>query len=113
MSTDTFILAPTVLVRLEGDRLAVVTVGEGSDEALVLFRGPEDAWAYQRTTGKHTAEEGFRVIGLTDVSLAAMLDRHGLSQVAVPEPWIGEANAGVDLFTAENFMGMLAEFPPA
>jgi hypothetical protein len=108
---DEFMLAPTVLVRLEGDTFGVVTVGTGEDEALVVFRGPEDAWGYQRTTGKHTAEEGFMVLGLTDVALASMLDKHGLSWVAMPEPWTGEAADRVDMFTAENFMGMLAELP--
>ena len=89
----------------------MVTVGEGKDEALLVFRGPEDAWDYQRTTGKHTAEEGFMVLGLGDEALTAMLDKHGLSWVAMPEPWTGEAGSGVDLFRRESFLGMLAEFP--
>lgn len=39
-----------------------------------------------------------------------MLDKHGLSWVAMPSLW-GDEDREVDVFTAENFLGMLAEFP--
>jgi hypothetical protein len=110
MSTDTFTLAPTVLVRMEADgNFGVVTVpaGEDEDEALMVFRGPEDAWDYQRTSGKHTAEEGFEVIGLGDTALAAMLEKTGISWVVMPEPWTDDMTGGSHLFTRERFFGLL------
>jgi hypothetical protein len=110
-ATGTFLLAPTVSVRLEAESYSVVTAREG--EALIVFRGPEDARAYQRTSGKHTEAEGFIVLGLSDRALAAMLDKHALSWVVMPEPWTGDSSAGSDLFTRDNFMRLLAECPPA
>ena len=106
-SSDTSTIAPTVLVRLEGDEFGVVTVGGEAGEALVVFRGSEDARAYQRTSGKHTADEGFEVVGLGMAALEAMLDKHGLSWVAMPEPWSGEAGDLVDFFTREAFHELL------
>lgn len=107
-----FLLAPTVIVRLEGGTFSVVTAGEGEEEALLVFRGPEDARAYQRTSGKHTTEEGFVVLGLVrDEAVAAMLDKHALSWVVMPEPWTGDSSAASALFTRGNFMRLLAECP--
>jgi hypothetical protein len=108
-----FVLAPTVLVRLEADAYGVVTVGSGEDEALLVFRGRDDARAYQRTSGKHTEAEGFEVLGLTDKALAAMLEKHGLSWVCLPGPWTGDSYGGSDLFAGEDFLRLLAELPPA
>ncbi len=111
--TDEFVLAPTVPVRKLPGRLGVVTARSGGKEALIVFRGPEDARGYQRTTGKHTAAEGFQLVGMGEEALAALLDMHGLSWVAMPEPWTGDSSSGVDLFTRENFLSFLAESTPA
>jgi len=87
----------------------LVTAGEGEKRALIVFRGPEDAFAYQRHTGKHTDAEGFKVVGvLEERALATILETQDLRYVAMPEPWAGGA-AGVDLFTAGNFLRMLEE----
>lgn len=59
----------------------------------------------------HTAEEGFKTIGLGEEALAAILDKHGLSRVAIPEPWAEDLAGGVDLFTREGFFGLLEASP--
>ncbi len=46
-------------------------------------------------------------------ALAALLDKHGLSWVAMPEPWTGEESSGVDLFSRGNFFRFLEECAPA
>ncbi len=113
-SEATFTLAPTVILRLDAEgTLGVVTAGEGPEEALLVFRGPEDARGYQRTTGKHATAEGFQLIGMGEEAVAALLDKHGLSWVLMPEPWTGDASSGVDLFTRENFIRFLEECAPA
>ena len=113
MSEDTFTLAPTVLIRVHPDSIGTVTVTRGEKEALLVFRGPEDAWGYQRTTGKHTAAEDFHTIGMTDEALSAVLDKYRLSWVAMPEPWAEDGSAGVDLFTREGFFALLEDSEPA
>jgi hypothetical protein len=82
-----------------------VTVGKGLDEALLVFRGPEDARAYQEATGNHGRGEGFEIVGMAREAVEALLEQHGLSRVAMPEPWTGTGR--VDLFTAENFLRLL------
>lgn len=114
MSESTFVLAPTVILRLDAEgTLGVVTAGEGPKEALIVFRGPEDARGYQRTTGKHTEAEGFKLIGMGEEALVALLDKLGLSMVAMPEPWTGDASSRVDLFSRENFLRFLEACAPA
>ncbi len=110
MSADTFTVHPTVLVR-SGSTLDVVTVRDGGVEALLVFRGPDDAEGYRRTTGKHTAAEGFERVGVGRNALAALLDKQGISWVAMPEPWTG--TGGVDLFAAADFLAFLDECEPA
>jgi hypothetical protein len=39
--------------------------------------------------------------------LAALLEAHGCTHVAMPEPWTGDH--GVDFFEADTFIGMLEE----
>lgn len=108
-----FVLAPTVIVRLLPDCLGVVTATQDGKEALIVFRGPEDARGYQRTTGKHTEAEGFKLIGMSEEAVVAVLDTHELSWVLMPEPWTGDAVSGVDLFARENFLELLATSEPA
>ena len=102
---EAFVLSPTVIVRATPEKIGVVTVGKGQGEALLVFRGPEDARAYQEASGKHVRESGFELVGMSREAVAAVLDNHGLSRVAMPEPWTGTAR--VDLFTAENFLRLL------
>lgn len=112
MSADTSTIYPTVLVNADhGEKtLGVVTAVEGEQEALVVFRGPNDARAYQQTSGKHSAEEGFELIGMSRKALSALLDKQDLSWVALPEEWTG--SGGVDFFTSENFLELLDTAEP-
>ena len=112
---DGFILTPTVLYRMdpEHDLQSTATVPTAYGEALIVFRGPEDAQGYQRTTGKHTAEEGFKPVSLSGEEISGVLDIHDLSVVAMPEPWTGEASSGVDLFSREDFLELLEASEPA
>jgi hypothetical protein len=104
-------LEPTVLYRMDPERdlQSTATVPTAYGEALIVFRGPEDAQGYQRTTGKHTAEEGFKPVSLSGEEISGVLDIHGLSVVAMPEPWTGEASSGVDVFARDNFFRFLEE----
>jgi hypothetical protein len=102
---ETFALSPTVIVRATPETIGVATVGKGPDEALLVFRGPEDARAYQETSDKHGRGIGFELVGMPREAVACLLDTYGLSRVAMPEPWTGDAR--VDLFTAENFLRLL------
>ena len=111
--TDTFTLEPTVLVRTApgapGEaRLGFVTAGKGAEEALIVFRGPEDARGYQEDSGKHTAAEGFQLIGMTPDAIESLLEVLDVHRVAMPEPWTG-GQGRVDLFDRENFIRFLKE----
>lgn len=99
------VIHPTVLVRLDGDTMEAVTARDEGHEALIVFRGPEDAWAFQRHNGRYSAAEGFSVVGMEPVAVASLLDKHGLAYVAMSEEWTG--SGGVDLFTAANFLELL------
>lgn len=107
MSLDTETIYFSVIVSLDesGGTLGVVTAGKGQDEALIVFRGPEDAWAFQERDDRYSAAEGFTVVGMEPVAISALLDKQGLQLVALPEEWTGSGR--VDLFTAENFLELL------
>lgn len=108
-STEAVTIAPTVILRLGAAGVfGAVTTESSPEEALVVFRGPEDAREYRRITGKHTAAEGYQLAGMSREALSALLDKHGLSWVAMPEPPTEDASSGVDLFTRENFLALLA-----
>ncbi len=102
-------IRPTVLVLdREGDEtLGFVTAFEGEGKALVVFRGPEDAFRFQAHAGRYTLEEGHVVIGMDHRALDALLAREGIGYVAMPERWTGEGR--VDLFTRGNFFALLEE----
>lgn len=102
---DVILIAPTVIVRVAPESIGVVTVGKGSEEALLVFRGPEDARAYQEASGKHDRADGFEIVGMPLEAVEALLQKQGLSRVAMPEPWAG--SGGVNLFSAENFLWLL------
>ncbi len=103
-------ILPTVIMSdREGDEtFGFVTAFEGEGRALVVFRGPEDAFAFQKQTGRYGPEEGCRVIGMDHEALDALLEREGIGYVAMPETWVG-GDGRVDLFTADNFIRMLEE----
>lgn len=73
MTEQTFTVRPTVIVRLseEEGTLGAVSVGAGEEEALIVFRGLEDARSYQEHTGKHTLEKGHKLVGVGIEGLTA------------------------------------------
>ena len=104
---EEFTIQPTVLVRRLPDRIDVVSAGEGETEGLIVFRGAKGARRYQEYTNKHTAAEGYELLGMDQEGIAALLDFEKIPYVHMPERWIG-GNGGVDTFTAENFVRLLA-----
>jgi hypothetical protein len=111
MTEDTFVITPTVLALKESGRFGFITVAQGSDEeALVVFRGPEEVRKYQDYSGKHTAEEGFEAICMGPSEIAATLEEIGIRYVVMPEPWVG-GHGGVDWFEANRFLQLLEESP--
>ena len=112
MTEQPFAVTPTVIVRdREGDEtFGFVTAFEGEGKALIVFRGPEDAFRFQEHTGRFAPGEGYRVIGMDHLALVALLEMEGIRYVVMPERWVGGV-AGVDLFEAKNFIRMLEESP--
>ncbi len=108
---DGFILTPTVLYRMDPERdlQSTATAPTEIGEALIVFRSEEDAEAFRRDTGRCPASEGFKPLRLSGEEISGVLDMHGLSWVAMPEPWTGEASSGVDVFSRENFFRFLEE----
>ena len=102
-------IRPTVIVRdREGDEtFGLGTAFEGEGRALIVFRGPEDAFRFQHHTGRYTPEEGYVVIGMDHQALDALLEREGIGYVAMPEPWTGKGRVG--LFERGDFFAMLEE----
>jgi hypothetical protein len=108
VTTDETCIAPTVLAKLcDPDRVAFATVGEGANLALIVFRSEGDAERFQRASGKHTPEQGFKRGGLDHVALSDVLEAGGYPLVAMPEAWTGEG--GADTFVAGAFVDMLKE----
>lgn len=67
MREETIMITPTVLVLdREGDEtFGFVTAWEGEGRALIVFRGPEDAFRFQQLEGLYTEREGYLVVSLT------------------------------------------------
>jgi hypothetical protein len=108
---EDFTLLPTILLRMGPESMEVVTVPRGGEAALVVFRGPEEAAAYQESSGKHTGEEGFEFIGMYEDGVAAVLEKHSLKWVLLaPPPGSGEEGS---LFKAKSFIRFLEECRPA
>ncbi len=107
MTAAAEVVHPTVILRMGEDTLGAVTAGKGEGEALIVFRGPQDARAFQASVGKWTAGEGYRLIGMNHAALASLVDLLGVRLVAMPERWTGAG--GVDTFDAGDFVAMLEE----
>ncbi len=75
--------------------------------ALIVFRSQEEAEKYRSATGKHPEEEGFRTATLDLEELGHVLEEHGCTHVAMPEPWTEDRSRGVDFFKASDLIGML------
>ena len=92
-------------------RRAAATTPTEIGEALLVFRGEEDAEAFRRATGRYPASAGFKAASLDQEGISGVLAMHGLDVVAMPEPWTGVGD--VDLFEGENFIRLLEEGAPA
>ena len=116
---DLIHIVPTILHRFDRERkeLTAVTVpgpepGPGPEgRALVVFRSEEEAEKYRAATGKHPEASGFRAVCVDHEELAAFLEAHECTHVAMPEEWTGKGN--VEFFEASAFVGMLEESRPA
>jgi hypothetical protein len=108
---DVVHVMPTVLCRMDGETMAAAVAEgpEGGDRALVVFRSEEEADRYRAATGNHPDAEGWRPVALGLRELSDLLEIHGCTHVAMPEPWTGAG--GVDFFAAADFIGMLEEAP--
>jgi hypothetical protein len=112
MMTEAIVtLEPTILLWIDEAEGAFAPLAAHKDglEALVVFRTPEDALCYQQENGQHTLAEGFQRIGVGPKGLTALLGKHGLEFVALPEPWSG--CGGVPVFDAGEFVRLLEESP--
>jgi hypothetical protein len=111
MSAGVVVVCPTVLYRMDRERMAAAVAEgpEGGDRALIVFRSEEEAEKYRAATGNHPDAEGWRPVALDLRELSDLLEIHGCPQVAMPEPWTG--TGGVDFFAAGDFIGMLEEAP--
>lgn len=82
----------------------------GKGRAMIVFRSEEEAGKYRAATGNHPEAEGWRPVPLDLPALSDILELHGCSHVAMPEPWTG--TGGVDFFAVADFIGMLEGAPP-
>jgi len=111
-------IRPTVLLRYAFERVGeymeeriyLVTAEPGSEEeALIVFRNPEDVEKFREGVGKYSAAEGFQLIGMGLEAIKAVLGKWGLRYVHMPEAW-GEGWM-VDTFKADSFVRILEESP--
>ncbi|MDP9474806.1 MAG: hypothetical protein M3R38_03800 [Actinomycetota bacterium] len=110
MTAEEIAVHPTVILRVGDTGFDVVTAGKGEREALIVFRGPEDAQAFRDKTGKAAAAEGYELIGINPEALASLVAKLGVRLVVMPEsPYTGGEEGGVDTFDAGDFVAMLAE----
>jgi len=79
--------------------------------ALFLFCDVEDAEEYRRDTGVYPAEEGFKPLSLEVGALRDVLAEYECTHVVSPKPLTADSE-GPDFFAAEDFVGILEEFPP-
>jgi len=77
--------------------------------AMLVFRS-EEAEKFRHATGNYPESEGFEVVSVDHEELAAFLQFHRCTHVAMPEPW-GEG--GEDFFAAADYVGMLEASAPA
>ncbi|MDP9476808.1 MAG: hypothetical protein M3R38_14170 [Actinomycetota bacterium] len=104
-------ITPTIIYRLDRGVIAAAVVEHEDGRALCVFRSEEEAERYRTSTGKYPESEGFKVVCANHEALKTLLELHGCTHVAMPEPWTGEGE--VDFFKAADFIGMLEESVPA
>jgi hypothetical protein len=114
--TEEFSIRPTVIMRhayeevgeYTEERAYLVTAEcETEREALIVFRNPEDARKFQEDAGKYSADEGFKLIGMSEKAIAAVLKKWGIRWVHMPKKWGSDDE--VWTFEGESFVRMLEE----
>jgi hypothetical protein len=111
MTEETIYMTPTAIFRAGRGTLEAATVDGEKGRALFLFRDEGDAEEYRRDTGIYPAEEGFKPVSLEVGALRDVLAEYGCTHVVSPKPLTADSE-GPDFFAAEDFVGILEEFPP-
>jgi len=111
MTEDYVHIRPTILCRMERGTLQSATVNRQDGHTMIVFRSEEEAERFREHTGSYPESEGFKPVYVDHKDLANILEMHGCTHVAMPEPWTGEGN--VDRFEAADFIGRLEESVPA
>jgi len=107
VSEEEVIIRPTILYRARPGAMEAVTVNRGDGHTMIVFRSEEEAEKFRGATGLYSEAEGFRALQVDHEQLAAFLEAHECTHVALPEAWTNEG--GVDRFEADTFIGMLEE----
>jgi hypothetical protein len=107
MSEDTVRISPTNLYRVGWRTLEAVTVNARDGHTMLVFRSKEEVEKFRSHTGLYSEAEGFKALCVDHEQLAALLEVHECTHVAMPEAWVREG--GVDRFEADAFIGMLEE----
>ena len=100
---DTISITPTIIRRRDEDTEVVAHVPD--EDALLVFRGEEDAEKFRTTTGVYPAEEGYEAVRADARDLARVCILHGFKQVCMPEPWTGSSAWNVDTYAIERPAG--------
>ena len=111
MTEETIYVRPTAIFRAGPRALEAAVVDEDKGRALFLFRDEAEAEDYRRETGVYPAEEGFKPVSLEVGALRDVLAMHECTHVVSPRPLTADSE-GPDFFAAEDFVGILEEFPP-
>ena len=111
MSEEEVTIRPTILYRVRPGTLEAVTIDRKDGHTMIVFRSEEEAEKFRGATGLYSEAEGFKALCLDHEQLAAFLETHGCTHVAMPEAWA--EGGGVDRFEAGAFVGMLEESQPA
>jgi hypothetical protein len=107
VSEEVVIIRPTILCRARPSAMEAVTVKRKDGHTMIVFRSEEEAEKFRGATGLYSEAEGFRPLRVDHEQLAAFLEAHECTHVALPEAWTNEG--GVDRFEADTFIGMLEE----
>ena len=109
MSADIVEVRPTVLYRMAPETVTAAVVEGPEGRALIVFRSEGETGKYRAATGNHPEADGWRPVAPDLRGISDLLELHGCTHVAMPEPWT--ETGGVDFFAAADFIGMLEEAP--
>ena len=106
------IIQPTIIRLLEEDEDLEGVAHVRAENALIVFRGEEEAEAFRADTGQYPAEEGYGLVGVDPIGIARTCLRHGFDAVCVPDaPWRSHGDAAVRFCDVVDFVGGLKESP--